>query len=313
MPADRFDWAVAITSARESPATLASVIDAAIVALEGRRGIIDVLVNGNPFLSDVTIQFVRSKERAGLPDIRIWEIPVTDKSHAWNEYLYRVWPGARFTLFLDGYVRTIPGSLAHMEASLAASPELLCVSAPPTRSRSAEKWRANLARGGGVVGGMYALPARTIEELRNRAVRLPLGLYRGDSLLSAVFSFNFDPAGQPWNPSLCRMCWDAGFEIDFVPNLRIKDAVSQWRRLLRQARGDFENRAYRQHMAIEGKSPSTLPGTDKALVYGWLRAHPAQALRLVLSNPLRLIALHQIHRQPDWKKINAPANLKFQT
>lgn len=60
-------------------------------------------------------------------------------------------------------------------------------------------------------------------------------------------------------------------------------------RKLRQAQGDFENQAIRQHLAIDKRSPAVFPRTVKELVINWVEAHPANAESLnnypALANP----------------------------
>jgi len=307
---ERFDWSVAIFAAREAPDTLIGVLNAVLAEVNGRRAAIDFLINGNEALAREMARQVVAKNTRGVT-VRIWDISLRDKSYAWNEYVHRIWPPARSTLFLDGYVRVVEGSLVAMEGQLGESSQLLCVSAAPTQSRSADKWRAQLAATGGVVGGMHALPARTMERLRRDEIRLPLGIYRGDSLLAAIFSFDFDPTHGRWDPSRAGICWPAGFQIGVASAISVRDLRTHFSRAVRQGRGAFENKAYRHHLAIERRAPSTLPFDDKALVCGWVRQFPFAALRMAVTNPMRLLGLWEVYRQPDWTRLARDARTEL--
>lgn len=174
------NWSVAIFAARETAETLSRCIRAALAACSGHRPVIDVLVNGNRELAQAIADGGWGK--LAVPDgrVRIWSIAAGDKAHVWNEYLRRIWPVGRTALFIDGYARMRADALAPLEERL----------------ERPGAWRGNdksqMLKTGGPYGNMHAISAQDMAMLRTSGFRLPVGFYRGDSLIGAVLAFGLE-------------------------------------------------------------------------------------------------------------------------
>jgi hypothetical protein len=281
-------WAVAIFAARETPAVLAGTVRAAIAACAGRQATIDVLINGNHALA-VNFAGLATTLPADGCTLRVWSIAAPDKAHTWNEYVYRIWNSDGTTggtaFFIDGYARVKPDALAALDSRLAATPDALGATGLPSCGRSAPRLREQMLREGGLHGSLYALTGESMHAIRSAGFRLPLGLYRNDSLIGAALFYRLDPENNQWTTSRIAVEGGATWEVDGVSELTYRNVVAYFKRMLRQAQGALENRAVREHMTIRRLPPQSLHATTQEMILGWIGAQPAQARSLFLKQP----------------------------
>jgi hypothetical protein len=312
-PASSNPWSVAIIAAREDVATLASAIESAVVAVGREHAIVDVMINGNPALSRGVTSHLGAKENRARDEprtiVRIWDLPLRDKAHAWNEYVHRIWSGSDVAFFLDGNVYVMPDALSQLNATLNDAAHALAATAVPSHGHSAPAMRDAIARSGGFAGNLHALRGSTLRELRELQIRLPLGLYRVDGLLGAILCFRFDPGKHPWNTENVATSWKSTWTFRTGSMWRYRDLRMQFNRMKRQALGQLENRAIREHLAINKQSPANLPGTAREMIVSWLARYPVEAARLILKNPLAIDAVCGLRRPKDWSQRDVPPKL----
>jgi len=301
-------WAVAIIAAREAPDTLKRTIQAAQAASAGTDTVIDVLVNGNPALAQEVAAWVATASDM-RPNVRVWSIARGDKAHAWNEYVHRIWASGRTAFFLDGYAQPRPDAFSLLAASLAQAPETLGATGVPSSGRNAARSKANMLVRGGFQGNMHAIAASAMETLHTVGFRLPLGLYRTDSLIGALLKFGLDPAVNKWNSRRIAVSPDATWDIPGKTTLTLDNLVGQFKRRLRQAQGDIENRAVNDHLSVRKAPINQMPRTARELVLAWIDAHPDEARRLYIENPLRLHAARKLRLPQDWSTAELPPEL----
>lgn len=302
--------AIAIFTARESLATLLRTIAAAERASADVASTIDVVVNGNRALALDAAESMRS--RAGTADhaLRVWSVALGDKAHAWNQYVHTLAPQADVCCLIDGYARVEPGALAALDAALAAHPEAWGASGVPSVGRSAAKLKAAMLEEAGLHGNLYALRGTLIDRIRASGFRLPLGIYRNDSLLGAALCFSFDPAAHAWNPLRIVVSPDATWDYDPLNWWRVADLVAHFKRTVRQAQGVVENFAVRQHLGRERRTPESLPATTAELVGAWIKNHPDDA-HLLRSRPLCRRAIARLLAPRDWSKASVAPELLY--
>lgn len=307
------DWAVAIFAARETAGTLASCLQAALQSCGSKRTVIDVLVNGNRALADQFSQYVddfklrrTGKQSAGNAVVRVWFIPFGHKAHAWNVYLHTIWPGGDVNYFIDGYVQVRPDAFMLLDERLTATTGALGATGIPTSGRSARKLAKQMLTEGGMHGNLHAIRGSALSNMKQTGFRLPLGLYRTDSLIGAVLMFRLDPAKNAWDAKRVvvhpQVTWHVAPASLWTP----KDLSAQYKRKLRQAQGALENRAVREHLAIGKRDPVLLPRTANELVNRWLADHPEQAKKAFLSQPLTFYAARKLRRHRDWSIADLP-------
>lgn len=292
-------WSIAIFAARETPEVLARCVKAAIKACTGRQAVINVLINGNAGLADAFAIVATDLDHADAR-LRVWSIAAPDKAHTWNEYVYQIWEGNSTAFFIDGYAQVRPDALEALESCIAATPDALGATGVPTCGRSAAAIRAQMLRDGGIHGNLFAISAEGMQGIRKADFKLPLGIYRTDPLIGAVLMFRLDPANHSWNPRRIAVAPDATWHVDGIEDINLKNLKSQFKRILRQAQGDLESKASREHLAVRRLSPQQLPLTVADMVGRWIKAQPAQARSLFLKRPLSLYAARKLAAPRDW-------------
>lgn len=300
------EWSVAVLTSRETPETLAETVRAALLACQGRRATVDVVVNGNRTLAEAASGFATSASIT----LRVWDVPLGDKAHAWTHYLRDLWPGAGFAFFIDGYAAVRPDALEMIEAAIIASPIALAGTGVPSLGRSAAALREEMTRTGGLHGNLYALKGEVMRALRDGGFRLPLGLYRTDPLLTSTLCFNLDPAANPWNWKHTAVAPDATWSFRPLAWYRPRDLLTHLRRMRRQYQGELERHAYSHHLAVLKRRPEDLPDTAARMVEEWMRVAPEDAEARFRRNPLlRFSARKLLTERRDWSAARMPARL----
>lgn len=302
-------WSVAIFTARESIATLSGCVQAVLAACNGRKVTIDVLVNGNRALADEAERLIASLVLSDGSDVRLWFIRVGDKAHTWNHYIHHIWRPSELTFFIDGYVEVRPDALMLIEQGLEHAPAVLGATGVPTSGPSANFLRKQMLAHGGIHGNLYAIRGTAMLALRERGFRLPLGLYRTDSLVGAVLMFRLDPSHNDWDSGMILVHPDATWQVHRMAWWSFDHLLTIWKRKLRQAQGELENRAVREHLSIEKRRPEDIPATARELVACWVAACPDKARVLFVKHPLTYYAMHKLMEQRDWSATSEPPAL----
>jgi len=310
MPALPERWSVVIFTARESAPVLAACVRAALRACHGHRYTIDILVNGNAALAQASTALLPALTDVGPDDrVRLWLLPLGDKAGAWNHYVHQLWPAADSTFFIDGYVEVEPDALAVLHRALQAAPTALAASGVPSSGRSAAALRRGMLAHGGLHGNLYALPAAALAAIRATSFQLPLGLYRTDALLGAALMYRLAPARHTWDQACIVVDPAASWLVRPGPLWSRAALRALWQRRLRQAQGELENRAAREHLSIRRQAPAQLAATTADLVGAWIAAQPDQARRLFLVRPLTAMAARRLRQPRDWSAAQAAPQL----
>ncbi len=295
-----FEYSVAIFTARETPATLEQCIRATVEASNDSRVIVNILVNGNRTLADDAVKMIN---RIKLPDgicIRVWFIQLGDKAHAWNEYLFHIAPSVPHHFFVDGYVMVRPDAYERIRLELEKCPSANAASGVPSIGRSAHKLRGQMLREGGLHGNLYALPERTMEQFRLRDFRLPLGIYRNDSLIASVLCFGLDPATHQWDIKRILVVPDATWWLRPTSTFSAMDLLTHLRRTLRQAQGRLENLAIKAHLAKRRDAPELIPRTVAELIDVWAETEPQEFKQTLRRHPSSFHALYKMRQPKNW-------------
>lgn len=296
-----FSWAVAVFAARENPGELLSTINAIIEAAV-EHTVIDVMVNGNQNLATEVAKLIEVKNSSDQSVvIRVWAILLGDKAHAWNQYVHHVWPGAKLSFFVDGYVRVQPNAFKLLETGLSSAPRSLGGTGVPMTGRTSSLLRKQMLTEGGIHGNFFALKEHVMKQLRQRKFNLPLGIYRTDATLGASLAFGLDPSQHQWDLKGRIFVHP---EVTWTTNekkwWRYSEVKSQFKRILRQAQGVLENHAIKNHLADQKLAPELLPRTAAELVVRWVKCYPDEARKALWKSPLSRLALKRFHEPRDW-------------
>ena len=290
-------WGIVFFAARETPQAIRRSVDAALLAAPG-PATIDVMVNGSLPLADALTQGWMAPD-TGLPQVRIrvWSIPHGDKANAWNQYVHHIWSSESLAFFLDGYVQPRQDALILLGQAVSGRAAALGGSGVPTQGRSASTLRANFLVNGGFHGNLCCIKGDVLQRLKQRNIRLPVGLYRTDSLMGALLAYDLDPSTRAWDDDRIVVHPEATWRFDAKPGWHIATLQGHWSRRQRQARGALENAAFSNHLAKRRLLPEQLPPEAKELVLNWVRMCPADAQRVLRFHPLRWWALRKLREQ----------------
>jgi hypothetical protein len=303
------NWAVVIFASRESLDILSRTVKAAQISAQEKAGI-DVIVNGNTPLAVALANHLCSQELASEATlIRVWAVAVGDKANAWNQYIQHIWSGEDIAFFIDGYVRLNPDAVRLLGDAVAARANVLGGTGVPSMARTAKAMRAHMSPEGDFHGNFCCIKGATIEQLRQRRIALPFGLYRVDSLMGALLILGLDPAGNAWVTSRIFVHPEASWQTDQKRWWRVDDIRAQIKRVFRQSRGVLENLAVRDHLNVRKQSPESLPATASELVLDWVRRCPKQSSTVLRLNPLTRRALADITQSHVITTDSSPPNL----
>ena len=268
------EWEVAV-SAHNEAAHLPACLRALALAGQGHRMAVTVLLNGSTDRSpEVAMAAMRE---AGLRG-RVVRIPHADKSNAFNQYAYRLRGRAPVQVFVDAYATVAPDALALLAAALRDAPAAQAAAAVPSSGPSAPALRAQMIEMPGLHGSLFALRGAFLDRFVAAGLRLPLGLYRGDGLLSSLVLHDLDALGGDWQHERIVVEPRATWTAPVVRPWRWRDARRQARRLVQQARGRLQwpvvkDRIYDR--AAAAGFAALPPQADEAAL-AWIAADPAR-------------------------------------
>lgn len=184
-----------------------------------------VLANG---CSDRTVAIARAVA-ADEPRVKTIELPLADKCNAWNTYVHEHVNDGAFHVFMDGDVRSAPGSFARMLATLSACDHATAVAGLPLSGRNREVYSRYVRDRGWIFGNLYALRQSHLAKLVARNIRLPLGLRGNDHMITR---FAHSDLGPPWHEDPTRVVYDesAGYCFDSLQPFRARDVRIYFRR-----------------------------------------------------------------------------------
>lgn len=234
-------WALAVFAHNEAP-RIRAALEGIARAASGTDVDVFVLANG---CTDGTADEVRAA--AGLlPWLSLVEIDLGDKANAWNVYVHEVVSADRaraidIHFFTDGDVTLLPHALPRLASALADVPSAKAAGAMPATGRDRDAWRHRMVENGNLAGNLYALRGSFVEQLRARAIRLPVGLFGEDRFVSWLVSSELDRRdGRDPNPQ-CVFHAAAEFAFRSLSPARWRDYRIYLRRKWRYTRRELQH------------------------------------------------------------------------
>jgi glycosyltransferase involved in cell wall biosynthesis len=149
-----------------------------------------VMING---CTDRTEQIVRDYA-ATHPNVHPIVLRLGDKANAWNHYVHEASPrDAVLHAFIDGDVTITQGSMAALLRTFDVDPVANGCAALPVGSRNRVRdYRRKLSTNREMSGNFYALRGSFVGEFRRRDVRVPIGMFGEDGLVTALTRWNLN-------------------------------------------------------------------------------------------------------------------------
>ncbi len=256
---------------------------------------------------------LEARERqSSLPSsARLWFLPLGDKAHAWNTYVHELWPMARTTVFIDGYVEVAWDAIQILDDALSRSPNALAATGVPSVGLSSKALRQRMISGGGIHGNLYALSDRAMMSARHEVFRMPLGLYRTDPMLGAMLRYRFRPDLHDWDMTQVIVAPLATWSFEALKWWKLSDLKTHFRRYTRQGQGQLENLAFRHAFRNLRKRANELPASSTEMIQQWITSCPSEASNVMKRFSMTRHSFREMQRRNEWSKASDPAVLLF--
>jgi hypothetical protein len=283
----RPSWSLAVFAHNES-GRIGAALQSIVQAAAGVDVEVWVLANG---CTDSTSDEVRACATV-LPHLWLAEIDVADKANAWNVYVHELITPERAAeietyFFMDGDVSLERDALALLASSLEDVPTAKAAGGMPATGRDRASWRARMVRNGTLAGNLYALRASFVDAVRQKQVRVPMGMVFEDSVVSWLVATQFGRTRTAAGDPQCIFCANAEFSFRSMSLLRPADYPLYLRRKWRYARGGLQLEMLVNVLRVQG-----LPAMPAHVHDLYVNAPLPSRLRWVgLDTPLRLLAV----------------------
>ncbi len=280
-------WSLAVFAHNES-GRIRSALESIVQAAAGRDVEVWVLANG---CTDSTTEEVRACATL-LPNLWMAEIDIADKANAWNVYVHElITPeraaGIETYFFMDGDVTLEPAALALLASSLNDVPTAKAAGGMPATGRDRASWRARMVSNGTLAGNLYALRASFVRTVREKKVRVPVGLVFEDSLVSWLVATQLGETRTVGRDPQCIFCANAEFSFRSLSLRRPADYPFYMRRKWRYTCGGLQLEMLVNALRAQGLAAMPAHVHD-LYVTGPL---PSRVRWVGLDTPLRLLAV----------------------
>lgn len=192
---------------------------------------VHVLINGCTDGTEGVVRAFRPRHVRILPVV----IAQGDKANAWNLYTHEIAPrDAAMHVFTDGDMRVGKGSVAAFLRRFAEAPHANGCAGLPLSGRSRDAFRAKLIRHHEMAGNLYAVRAGCLAEFRRQGVRLPVGIFGEDGLVTTLIKHDLNMR-RPLDQGRVTAAEGAGFAYPPLSPWRLRDWRIYQRRRMRYA------------------------------------------------------------------------------
>jgi len=279
-------WSVAVFAHNEER-SLSRCLDHIMAECTGHEARVHVVVNG---ATDASSAIAREYASRSGGKILAYSIRHGDKSNAWNQYIHTLKIDAPVHLFVDAYAFVKPHSFSALAAAL-KRPGVNAATAVPDSGRSKAQIIATMRTQVGLHGSLHALAGQFIARVREKAIRLPLNLYRGDGLIGAMAAFDLEPLHTRYDASRIAVVEDASWRFDSLQAWRWRDIRRELRRRIRQLRGRYESAAFKG--IVKSRGFEALPALADDMIAAFIDEHGLLTTN-ALSKQLHRLALKNV-------------------
>ena len=245
-------WAIAVFAHNEA-GRIRAALESIAGAAGGRDVDVFVLANG---CADATVDEVFACATT-IPNLWLVEIDLADKANAWNLYVHDIIPPARARelktcFFMDGDVILESDALSLLASALNEFPSAKAAGAMPATGRDRDAWRQRMVTYGMLAGYLYALRGSFVQRLRERSVRMPVGLIGEDFLVSWLVASEIGSNQDLAGGAHCVFHTGAQFSFRSLSVWRWRDYRTYLRRKWRYACRALQHQMLMLHLAQNG-------------------------------------------------------------
>lgn len=205
--------------------------------MRNHKAEIHILENGS---TDSTLKVARVLAAAD-PAITIHELPVADKTNAWNTYVHCLAPNAPFHFFIDGDIIPCKDSFSNLADAILKNPNSYAAAAIPAAGRSRQAWANRTLQERHINGNLYALNGEVISRLRQSKIRMPFGSVGEDGLLRYILATDLAGGRDDSHDFRIAVAPDALFAFSSL-QLNSIDLATYTKRLKRYSKRYFQNK-----------------------------------------------------------------------
>lgn len=168
------------------------------------------------------------------------KIPLGDKSNAWNTFVYEYYKQGAIAVFADGDLTFANRAVANIVDYYRQHNQYNSVSSFPCEfGRSSKAWRKALLNEHQFTGNLYLLSPKFLAEIKEKQVRLPVGLIGDDSMLGYLSATSLC-SGSDIPKERIGVCESAVFNYEPLNPWSIKDLRLYLRRRVRYSKRHFQ-------------------------------------------------------------------------
>lgn len=171
--------------------------------------------------------------------IKYVEIPLGDKSNAWNVFIHSIAQPSDAYVFVDGDCYVNANGIDHLIYALNSLEGSLASAAFPGTGRSREVLTQMIHRSA-IVGGMYALSKEAVQVIWDKEICIPIGFIGDDSLLDYLLATDFKCGPNDIARHKIVPAPKAMFYFDPISPLKILDYVKYFKRRIRYSTRHFQ-------------------------------------------------------------------------
>ncbi|GGW62626.1 hypothetical protein [Alishewanella tabrizica] len=271
---------IVIISSRESSVILSHTIETLLTACKEYDFSIHLLLNGNEINArDISESFLIKYPT----NLRIWFFPLGDKANCFNQYCYKIAGDYDFHFFVDGYVTINSDSVTNTIVK-AEKHEALAYTGTPATGYSSRKLSEEMLTKGGLHGNFFMLPKYCIQKLKASCFKLPIGIYRTDSVIASAINYRFAPNENNRDPANICVLPNVTWQHPILKWYNPKDLLTHAKRYLRQSEGKIENLAVKTIFTLNKEPVSKLNEYSHDLCLEYLNKNPL-SISFLIRNP----------------------------
>jgi glycosyltransferase involved in cell wall biosynthesis len=213
-----------------------------------------VIANG---CSDKTIEIMeRLLRNSIISRTKLIKIDFGDKCNAWNYYVHSIATSNQVHFFIDADVKFTKGAFAIMFDTLISSNAANAIAGLPFSGRNIDYYRSLVIEKSCLFGNCYGVKFNFIKLIREKEVRLPIGLGWIDSAITKLI--NSDAGNQHKTyPGRVTHSMQAGYYFKSLNPIKIDDIKLYINRIARYKLGQLQE-VYLDQLEFEAWPDNTM-------------------------------------------------------
>lgn len=212
---------------------LENIIDSSLDSIIKNLGIYEaeIIVIANGCKDNTIIKINDFIEKYSF--VHCENIEMGDKANAWNVFTHKHYSEGAIAIYVDGDLSFSNNAIKNIIEHHLSEPNYnIITSVPWSRGRNSEYYREKIKNNYEVAGGLYLLSPTFMAALKNKSVRLPIGLIGDDSMIAYLAATNLEQNSDRPEGRIGH-CFEAEFQYEPLNLSSITDIKLYFRRRVR--------------------------------------------------------------------------------